>query len=134
MLTVIVVDDQPVNCIVLKAMLEQLGARVLEAGGGAEGLALLNSTPCDVLLFDVHMPGLDGLEMVRRMRAGSGPNKETVSVAVTADTFIPFEHMASYGADGILEKPITMAAVSKALGMSRRPPGAVGGERSGRAG
>ena len=123
--TVIIVDDQPINRTVLRAMVEHLGGRVLEARDGDEGLRLLSSVRCDLLLFDIHMPRMSGLDMVRQMREGSGPNKETVSVAVTADATIPLDHIASCGGDGLLEKPITLAAVSKALATLRPGSGRV---------
>jgi CheY-like chemotaxis protein len=121
MSTVIIVDDQPINRAVLKIMLESSGAEVLEATDGVEGLALLNRARCDLLLADLHMPRMDGVQMVRQMRSGAGPNREVVVVAVTADTTVGARELAGLGFDGYLAKPISMANVRAALEMRRRP-------------
>lgn len=119
---VIVVDDNLTNRTVLRAMLEHLGAGVLEAFDGVEGLELLNRTRCDLLLADIHMPRMDGLEMVRRMRRGDGPNSDTVTVAVTGDITVSDRELASLGFDGYLTKPVSMADVKAALAIERREP------------
>jgi CheY-like chemotaxis protein len=118
---VLIVDDELVNRIVLRAMLECFGAAVIEAADGVEGLCVLTTTACDMVLTDVHMPNMSGLEMVRRLRVAPGPNNQTTCVAVTADTTIAASVFEDCGLDGFMHKPITAEAVARALGTQRKP-------------
>jgi CheY-like chemotaxis protein len=117
--TVIIVDDQSINRIVLRTMLEALGVEVFEANDGVDGLAMLSSRPFDLLLSDIHMPQMGGVEMVRQMREGGGPNRDIAVVAVTADTTLNLRDLAVDGFDGFLAKPITVDGVTRALATER---------------
>ena len=66
---VLVVDDQEVNRIPLTVLLEQEGHAVLEAGSGEEALEIVRGGDVDLVLLDVMMPGMDGFETCRRIRA-----------------------------------------------------------------
>ena len=68
-LRLLVVDDEPDTCEMLKAGLESCGARVVTAGSAAEALAELSKSPPDVLISDIGMPGEDGYALLRRVRA-----------------------------------------------------------------
>lgn len=69
--TVLAVDDQPTNLRLLDAVLSPRGYRVITAGSGQEALALLDKLDVDLVLLDVVMPGLDGYDVCRRIRAPS---------------------------------------------------------------
>ncbi|HEX2494025.1 MAG TPA: ATP-binding protein [Steroidobacter sp.] len=83
-LRVLAVDDQPAMLEHLKRTLQEHGAEVCAAGSGAQALRLLENGAFDVLVSDIGMPGMDGYELIRTVRArGLGPERLT-AVAVTA--------------------------------------------------
>ena len=67
--TVLIVDDEPLGQETLAALLSPLGYQLMFAGSGAEALRLAIATPPDLILLDVMMPGMDGFEVCRRLRA-----------------------------------------------------------------
>ena len=66
---ILVVDDEPAIRRALRAPLMELGFQVSEASRGEEGLQLLRGINCDVVLLDINMPGIGGIETLRRIRA-----------------------------------------------------------------
>ena len=66
---ILIVDDTPVNLKLLCGILEPLGYALESAASGADALAKINSQPPDLVLLDVMMPGMDGYEVCRRVRA-----------------------------------------------------------------
>jgi signal transduction histidine kinase/DNA-binding NarL/FixJ family response regulator len=67
--TVLLIDDVPINRAVVVDMLTRVGFVNIEAGNGADGMALAESRRPDIVLTDIVMPGIDGLEVTRRLRA-----------------------------------------------------------------
>jgi CheY-like chemotaxis protein len=67
--TVLIVDDEAMVRDLYRLALERAGYLVLEAGDGAEGLQVVATSPPDIVLLDVRMPKIDGLEMLRRLKA-----------------------------------------------------------------
>jgi CheY-like chemotaxis protein len=67
-LRVLVVDDEPDTLEMLKFGLAQCGAEVSAAASAAEALEVLDNRGCDVLISDIGMPGVDGYELIRRVR------------------------------------------------------------------
>jgi CheY-like chemotaxis protein len=125
-LMVLIVDDEPVNRIVLARMVEHFGSRTVEAASGAEALEILGSQPVDLVLLDIHMPQMSGIQTVERLRASPGPNRETPVVAVTGDTTRDRREYIALGFDDYATKPISLAAVQVMLGARRSdaPPAA----------
>ncbi len=123
-LRVLVVDDNPINQAVARALLEAAGTVVFTAGNGAEALERLRVEPYDVVLMDLHMPVMDGIEAVGRIRAGdAGPTSIPV-IALTADG-VPGEEtrLKALGFDALQPKPIQpaelFAAIDRALAERR---------------
>jgi CheY-like chemotaxis protein len=84
-LSVLVVDDEPDALYLVKAVLEMGGARVTAAGSAAEAWGALEEAWPDLLLCDIGMPGEDGYQLIRRVRAhASGRGRSLPSVALTA--------------------------------------------------
>lgn len=111
-LSVLAVDDEPANRRVFEQIFEVCGARVTSASGGPEALALLESRSFDVLLVDVHMHGMGGLELMRLLRTSSFPSCEAPAIAVTADVYS--YRRGDYlrlGFDDFLPKPVPVAAL-----------------------
>lgn len=115
-LRVLVVDDHEVNRRTLALVLEPLGADLTTAHDGLEALAALEAQAFDVVLMDVNMPGLDGREATRRLRAGKGLNRDIPVIgfsAGVADHEVEACHQA--GMTDWIAKPLDIRALYGAL-------------------
>jgi CheY-like chemotaxis protein len=84
-LRVLAVDDNGVNLMVLDQLLSSFGFQVAKAAGGAEALAAMDERAFDLVLLDIQMPGMTGVEVLQTLRAADGPNREVPVIALTAD-------------------------------------------------
>src|SRR6185503_17928923 len=84
-LRILVAEDNAVNRRIVEALLSPLGAAISFAGNGAEALDLLQTQAFDVVLMDIQMPVMDGVEATRRLRASGGPNAAVPVIALTAN-------------------------------------------------
>ncbi len=116
-LQVLVVDDVQANRIVTAGLLESLGQLPTVAGGGQQALELLATRPFDLVLLDLHMPGMDGLEVFRRIRTLSTPWAATIPVhLLTADTELSQRTAClEAGVDGVLPKPLWRSQLAAVL-------------------
>ncbi len=108
-LRVLVVDDNETNQLVAVVRLQKLGLEVKTASGGTEALRLLADERFDLVMMDVQMPGLDGYETTRRIRAGHGGvlRPEVPVVAMTANAMQgDAELCLEAGMNDYLAKPI----------------------------
>ncbi|WP_297507546.1 ATP-binding protein [uncultured Caulobacter sp.] len=115
-LKVLAVDDHEVNRRTLALALEPLGVSLTTAPDGLEALKALARDPFDVVLMDVNMPGLDGREATRRLRAGQGLNHDTPVIgfsAGVADHEVEACHAA--GMTDWIAKPLDIRALYAAL-------------------
>lgn len=107
MARILVVDDMPAVIALLRVALEDCGHTVAEASDGAACLDLVRREAFDLIVLDMMMPGLDGIETVKRLRAGE---HDTPIIAMSGGTD-EFPAAASlkmsemYGADRLLFKP-----------------------------
>ncbi len=129
---VLVVDDHPVNREVLGRQLELLGLQAAMAEGGGEALALWRAQAHDILLLDIHMPGMDGFELARAIRQEEEVRglPRTPLIAVTASVLKgEAERCYAAGMDGFLAKPVTLEGLSRILGrwLSQLPGAPQGG-------
>jgi signal transduction histidine kinase/ActR/RegA family two-component response regulator len=83
-LRILVAEDHPANQRIIDHFLRPLDARVTIVGDGAAALERLRAEPFDVVLMDLHMPVMDGLQATRAVRAEPGPNRDTPILALTA--------------------------------------------------
>lgn len=103
--TILIVDDIATNRLVAAQLLLATGARVVEAASGAEALERLDQGDIDLVLLDMMMPGMDGQETLRRIRARPGPRVPVV--AMTADILAARrDAQGPAELDGFLPKPI----------------------------
>lgn len=123
-LTVLIVDDEPVNRLVLAKMVEHLGSRCVEAASGPEALEVLRERPVDLVLMDIQMPRMSGIEAVGLLREAAGPNQDAPVVAVTGDTTRTKREYIALGFDDYANKPISLAAVQQMLAARRHAPAA----------
>jgi len=114
---VLVVEDNEVNSIVIASILEDNGCTVRCAAGGQEALELLRDHRFDVVFMDIHMPGLDGIDTARELRAlESRDDSRTPIVAVTASVLPGDESRCrEAGMDGFIRKPINDRVIAEAL-------------------
>ncbi len=113
-LSVLIVEDNPVNRAVLELMLARLGIQPKSVEGGQQALDWLADHDADVVLLDVQMPEIDGLEVTRRVRASS--KKQPRLIAVTAHALPEEEARArEAGVDDYLTKPVRLEVLAEAL-------------------
>ena len=109
-LHILIVDDLPVNRQLVRAMLEPLGHSFDEAASGSESVMAAVRRPFDLILMDLQMPGMDGLEAARTIRSTSEINREAPIVALSANVLA--EQIAACHGAGMndhLAKPIVPA-------------------------
>ena len=112
---ILLAEDNDINVLTLSAFLEEGGHRVLVAHDGEEAITLAAAERPDLILMDLHMPRVDGLEATRRIR--SDPALRSVPIlALTAAAGIDDpRRCADAGLDGVLTKPITSARLNQTI-------------------
>lgn len=134
-LRVMVVEDHPVNRQYLAAVLVRLGHEVVVCSNGNEALEAMKGGEFDVVLMDVRMPGMDGFETTRQLRARLPAGERLPVVALTADTSADARRRAvEVGMDDFLAKPVRpmeLAAALERMGGRNRPNPARNGSRPG---
>jgi CheY-like chemotaxis protein len=113
-----------VNRELVKLMLLPMGVEVEEASGGLDGVLAAVNSPFDLILMDVRMPGIDGLEAARRIRTADGPNRTKPILALTAD--VQPENVIACreaGMDAVLSKPIVPQTLLSEIGRWTSPEG-----------
>jgi PAS domain S-box-containing protein len=114
-LRVLVAEDNRINVMLATALLGRLGHTVDTAGNGVEALAALAARPYDIVLMDVHMPEMDGLEATRRIREAERQGRRTTRtpvVALTASTLEGDRQVCiDAGMDDFLSKPLDPEAL-----------------------
>ena len=109
---ILVVDDTPDNVEILKMRLESQGYEVLTAADGEEGLAKIRAETPDLVLLDIMMPKLDGIEVCKRVKADASlPFIPIIMVTAKADTRDIVAGLEA-GGDDYLTKPVDHAALT----------------------
>ena len=104
--SVLIVDDTPVNLKLTRILLVNEGYKVLTAPSAEDALELLRSCHPDLVLADIQLPGMDGLELTRRIK-GAESTRDITVVALTAFAMKGDEQKAiDAGCDGYITKPI----------------------------
>ncbi|MBW8814963.1 MAG: response regulator [Caulobacterales bacterium] len=115
-LRVLAVDDNAVNLLVLEQLLTSLGQSVAKASSGAEALAALAAETFDLVLMDIQMPEMSGIEALERLRREVGPNRNVAVVALTADvTSGGRQRYLDLGFDEHAAKPIQLQDLLQAI-------------------
>lgn len=106
---VMVVDDEPAVRAVVARALSATGHTVVTAADGHEAIALMPMYDVDLVLLDLTMPGMNGFETLRRMRAGW---PETQVVFMTGD-YEDVMNLMTAGADAVIPKPFELASLTR---------------------
>ncbi|HJW73407.1 MAG TPA: ATP-binding protein [Geothrix sp.] len=116
-LTVLVVDDVEANRVVAAGLLARLGHGVVSVASGGEALQVLATHPFDVILLDLHMHDMDGLELLKRVRSLPDPRVANLPVFLSsADTGRScLQAGLEAGALGVLPKPLQMDRLAALL-------------------
>ena len=117
---VLVVDDDAVNRSFVEAALRDAGYDVSSVATGSEAMAVAQSTPIDVALVDIHMPGMDGFETARGLRASRGTPRIIAMSASPVGRVL--ERATSAGINACLAKPLSFAELRQAVGRALAPP------------
>jgi CheY-like chemotaxis protein len=103
---ILIVDDNQLNLKLTRILLQKSGFTVRTAGDGNEALALLEEFTPSLILMDVQLPGVDGLEVTRRIKSNPATSNIIV-VALTAYAMKGDEEKArAAGCDGYITKPV----------------------------
>lgn len=112
----LIVDDSSVMRKIVERSLRQAGleiSAVLEAGNGAEALAVLAENHVDLILCDINMPVMDGLELVKRLATVENARGVPVVMITTEDSESHVVRALSAGARGYIRKPFTAEQVKE---------------------
>ncbi len=110
----LIVDDSSVMRKIVERSLRQAGielTEVLEAGNGAEALKVLAGNQVDLILSDINMPVMDGLEFVRQLNASGAAAQTPVVMITTEGSESNVMQALSCGAKGYIRKPFTAEQV-----------------------
>jgi CheY-like chemotaxis protein len=115
-LQILVAEDNPVNQKVILALLKRLGYEADLVNNGLETLAALKHRRYDLVLMDVQMPELDGLDATRQIVQTSSPDQRPWIIALTANAMQgDRETCLQAGMNDYLNKPLRLEALSQAI-------------------
>jgi PAS domain S-box-containing protein len=117
-LRILLVEDNPINAMLTRELLRRRGHQVSEVTSGEAAIEVMAAERFDLMLTDIHMPGLDGVEATKRIRLAElrAGQRRTPIVAVTADVLETGKRACQEaGMDGFLAKPIDPAELDSML-------------------
>ena len=115
-LRVLVVDDNATNHMVITSLLDSIVGELYTANNGREALDILEVTDIDIVLMDIHMPVMDGIEATIAIRSSQKPWKDVQIIALTADPQYQQKKLClNIGMDEALAKPVKLNDVLEAI-------------------
>ena len=107
--TALVVDDSPANRALMERILGAFGCAVFVAATGEEAIAIADRSPCDLIFMDIQLPGMSGVEAMRKLRERGvrGPFVALTAFAMKGDA----ERFLAEGFDGFIAKPVRIAEI-----------------------
>ncbi len=115
-LVIVVADDDPHNRNILRDSLSPLGFDIVDTSNGEQALRIVRESPPDLVLMDLHMPGMDGFEAARRIRAWEA-NHPSIPIIAMSASVSPETRQRSLtsGFDDFLDKPVQRGNLLKCL-------------------
>jgi CheY-like chemotaxis protein/anti-sigma regulatory factor (Ser/Thr protein kinase) len=115
-LTILIAEDNSVNRLFLRRALVTAGHRVVEAENGRHALEKLKDTHFDLVLMDIQMPEMDGVEATRRIRSGKHGRADIPIIALTAYAMKgDREKFLENGMDGYVTKPVDFGELARTI-------------------
>jgi two-component system cell cycle response regulator DivK len=113
--TVLCIEDNPANMILVERVVEAEGHKLLKAEDGTEALNLLSGIVPDIILLDINLPGIDGLELARRFKADERLSPVPL-IATTAQVLVgDRERCLEAGCDDYLPKPLDIRRLREVI-------------------
>lgn len=123
---ILIVDDNATNRVVAQALCEMFGCSSETAEDGVEALEAVQARPFDLILMDIKMPRMDGVQATQAIRALTGPERNIPIVALTANADPDdAKHYLSIGMAAVVEKPIKPERLRMAMNLALSEPAAV---------
>ncbi len=114
---VLAIEDDALNRRVVRDMLSVAGVAMDDADSAELGLKMIDADDFDVVLMDLRMPGMDGLEAIDHIRARGDTKGQLPIIVITADAAVDLRaRCLSRGADELLLKPVAMEELFDAIG------------------
>lgn len=107
---ILVVDDNDTNLYLIRFILEKGGHEVIEARDGLEGVKLALEEKPDLIIMDIQLPGIDGMEATRRIRASEAAGKVPIIALTSFAMPVDKELALAAGCNSYLTKPIDIQA------------------------
>ena len=106
---ILIIEDNPLNMKLFSAMIAAEGYQVLQASDGAGGLALAREQHPDLIVMDIQLPGLSGLEVAASLKAEDGTRD--IAIIATSAYAVPGDevNIRASGCDAFMAKPISIA-------------------------
>jgi len=121
----LVIDDHEVSLTLMRHFCAELGVDADFRSSSPCALRSLRKTRYNMILLDIHMPDIDGFELARQVRSDNGENRDTPIVALTADVGQDEAGLIECGMQGLLLKPVSLAALRATIGRWAGPSPAV---------
>jgi len=112
---ILIVEDNEKNMYLMSYIVEKMGHRPIKAVSGEEGVEMAAAEQPDLILMDIQLPGIDGLEAIKRIRA----SEASISIPIIAITSYAMagdrERLLAAGCNGYIEKPINPETIISEL-------------------
>ncbi|MCQ2127243.1 MAG: response regulator [Bacteroidaceae bacterium] len=105
--TIMIVDDIPVNTILLEKILEKEGYRLYSYNNSLQAMEAITEIVPDILLLDIMMPGLDGMAFLKRLRSNNSYDNVRIIMVTAVSEQEEISKALALGANGYITKPIS---------------------------
>lgn len=120
-LWVLHVDDHAINRRLVQDILTGTGHRAVEADSGEQALELLGHQLFDVVLMDIYLPSMNGIEVVARLRSSCGRGRDTPVIALTSEVRRAKADYLALGFNDFVSKPFSISQLLQAIHGCARP-------------